>query len=91
LASGKGLAYLLKTLWNISSDLVYSGLVARAENRMVLNLLTPEWRQAEGVPDIQSYSGIAMVDSQPTAGNNRLPENITPQIVIDHHTPIRKL
>lgn len=88
LASGKGLSYLLKESWNISSELVYSGLVARAENRMVLNLLTPEWRHAEGLPDIHCYSSIALVDTQPGAGNNRLPANISPQIVIDHHRPL---
>jgi nanoRNase/pAp phosphatase (c-di-AMP/oligoRNAs hydrolase) len=88
LASGKGLAYLFKEAWNISSELVYSGLVARAENRMVLNMLTPEWRHAEGLPDIARYSSIVLVDTQPAAGNNRLPVNITPQIVIDHHRPL---
>jgi nanoRNase/pAp phosphatase (c-di-AMP/oligoRNAs hydrolase) len=30
-----------------------------------------------------------MVDTQPTAGNNSLPDNVVPDIVIDHH-PIRR-
>jgi nanoRNase/pAp phosphatase (c-di-AMP/oligoRNAs hydrolase) len=89
LASGKGLAWLLKKAWNIDSRLKYSGLVARAENRAMLNLLTPDWEHINGSLDIESFSAVVLVDTQPTSGNNSLPENYTPQIVIDHHHPIQ--
>lgn len=89
LASGKALADLLKSAWNIHSQLLYSGLVLRAENRSLLNLLTPEWQPGDIPADLASYSSVAMVDTQPGAGNNRLPLGTTPQIVIDHHHPLR--
>jgi nanoRNase/pAp phosphatase (c-di-AMP/oligoRNAs hydrolase) len=90
LASGKGLAFLLKNAWKIDSRLKYSGLVARAENQAMLNLLTPDWEHINGSLDINSFSAVVLVDTQPTSGNNSLPENCIPQIVIDHHQPIRE-
>jgi nanoRNase/pAp phosphatase (c-di-AMP/oligoRNAs hydrolase) len=89
LASGQALATLLKSAWNIPSRLCYSGLVLRAENRALLNLLTPEWEQVEAPSDLDHYSAVALVDTQPEAGNNRLPSSTIPQIVIDHHHPLR--
>lgn len=89
LASGKALATLLKKAWNISSRLVYSGLVARAENHVMLNRLTPEWEHSKKIPDLKKYSAVAQVDTQPGAGNNRLGEVQPKHIVIDHHYPIR--
>jgi nanoRNase/pAp phosphatase (c-di-AMP/oligoRNAs hydrolase) len=87
LASGLGLATLLRDAWKVPSRLVYSGLIARAENRAVLNLLTPDWQQEDQLPDVQRYSAVALVDTQPGSGNNRLPASIIPQVVIDHHHP----
>lgn len=89
LASGKALATCFKEAWSIKSDLLYSGIVARAENQAMLKFLVPEWRQAEPSIDLSRYSGICLVDTQPGAGNNSLPEDIAPQVVIDHHHPIR--
>jgi len=37
--------------------------------------------------DYRSYDLIALVDSQPGFRYNPIPENIVPQIVIDHHPP----
>jgi len=85
LSSGKTLAILLRDAWGICSRLVYSGLVGRAENKVMLDLLTPEWEQADVVEDIGEYSAVALVDTQPGSGNNRLPARITPHIVLDHH------
>ena len=90
LASGLGLATLFRHVWGIPSRLVYSGLVARAENRAVLHILTPEWEHVDNLSGFDRYSALVMVDSQPRAGNNRLPDNIWPQIVIDHHHPVRE-
>lgn len=85
LAAGKALATLFERAWGIPSKLAYSGLVARAENKAVLRLLTPEWQQVETLEDWSKYSAVALVDTQPGGGNNSLPAVVTPQIVIDHH------
>jgi nanoRNase/pAp phosphatase (c-di-AMP/oligoRNAs hydrolase) len=89
LAAGKTLAVLLEHAWKISSVMAYSGLVERAENRAMLRLLTPEWKPLETVGAWGQFSAIALVDTQPGAGNNNLPPELTPQIVIDHHHPLR--
>jgi nanoRNase/pAp phosphatase (c-di-AMP/oligoRNAs hydrolase) len=89
LASGKALATLLKEAWDIPSRLVYSGLVARAENHAMLKRLTPEWEHRERLPDLNQYSAVAQVDTQPGAGNNRLEAVQSNHIVIDHHYPVR--
>jgi nanoRNase/pAp phosphatase (c-di-AMP/oligoRNAs hydrolase) len=91
LASGKALATLLKKAWDIPSRLVYSGLVARAENHVMLKRLTPEWEHLEGLPDLTQYSAVAQVDTQPGAGNNRLDTVQPNHIVIDHHYPVRDM
>ena len=88
LSSGKTLATLLKDSWGIPSRLVYSGLVGRAENMVMLSLLTPEWEHADIVPDLEEYSAIALVDTQPGTGNNRFPTTKIPHIVMDHHRQI---
>jgi len=90
LSSGMGLATLFKQAWGIPYRLVYSGLVARAENRAMLHNLTPEWEQQDNLSGFEQYSALVLVDTQPRAGNNRLPESVWPQIVIDHHHPVRE-
>jgi len=90
LASGKVLATLFQVAWGISSRLIYSGLVARAENKAMLRLLTPEWEQEDMLSDMRRYSAIVLVDTQPGAGNNSLADGVVPQVVIDHHYPIRE-
>lgn len=89
LASGKAFATLLKSAWNIPSRLIFSGLVQRAENRTMLTLLTPEWEQNDVLSGLDEFSAVALIDTQPGAGNNRFPSTYTPQIIIDHHLPVR--
>ena len=89
LASGKAFATLLSSAWNIPSILLYSGLVQRPENRAMLSLLTPEWEHSDELTGLDRFSAVALIDTQPGAGNNRLPDTRVPQIVIDHHHPRR--
>ena len=91
LASGKALATLFREAWGIPSRLVYSGLVARAENQAVLKRLTPEWEHSDLLPDLKEYTAVAQVDTQPGAGNNRLNTVQPRHIVIDHHFPLRDM
>lgn len=90
LASGAALSTLLKEAWGIPNRLVYTGLVARAENRTVLNRLTPAWEYTATLTDLEKYSALALVDTQSGSGNNSLPTSHLAHIVIDHHHPIRE-
>ena len=89
LASGKAIGTLLETAWGVPCRLIYSGLVARAENRAMLNLLATEWQAMSQIGNIKDYSATILVDTQPGAGNNRFPTDQIPKIVIDHHHPLR--
>lgn len=88
LASGKAFATLLSA-WDTPSHLVYSGLVGRAENRAMHRLLTSEWEYKTVLPDLQEYTAVALLVSQPGAGNNSLSPGLIPDMVIDHHLPVR--
>lgn len=90
LASGKALATLLRDAWDVPSRLLYTGLVARAENHVMLTRLTPEWEKTETLPDLKQYSAVAQIDTQPGAGNNRLRFLHPNLIVMDHHYPVRE-
>ena len=89
LASGKALSTLLREAWDIPSRLVYSGLVARAENHVMLHRLTPEWEGSKALPDLRQYSAVAQIDTQPGAGNNLMRVVHPNHIVVDHHYPVR--
>ncbi len=89
LASGMALSVLIANAWGILSTLVYSGVVARAENRAMLQLLTPRWEHREQLSDFDAYTAVALVDTQPGAGNNSFPTERVAGIVIDHHNPLR--
>lgn len=89
LAAGAGLAYLLAEQWGIAAHQAYSGLVARAENVAMLKQLTPEWEEIDSLEEAPAHRTIALVDSQPGAGNNVLPEERVPEAVFDHHEPFR--
>lgn len=56
----------------------------------MLELLTPDWEHNDQLSNLENYTAIALVDSQPGAGNNRLPDDHPPDIVIDHHLPIQE-
>ncbi|MFN8008164.1 MAG: DHHA1 domain-containing protein [Terriglobia bacterium] len=87
LASAFGLQFLLSKLAEKSSLIGYSGIVGRAENRAMIKHLDIKLCSMSRIP-LKDYPCIAMVDTQPTTGNNSLPVNLFPKIVFDHH-PLR--
>jgi nanoRNase/pAp phosphatase (c-di-AMP/oligoRNAs hydrolase) len=91
LASGMALGEFLRAAWKIESQLIYSGLIARAENRAMLRLLTPTWEFNDRSLDYDRFTSVALVDTQPGAGNNRLPVERNADIVIDHHHPVQEM
>jgi nanoRNase/pAp phosphatase (c-di-AMP/oligoRNAs hydrolase) len=88
IASAVALKHLVKERFGIQSRVAYGGMVGRAENRAMLRLLdiklSPMWRIR-----LQTYRYMALVDTQPRAGNNSLPAKAKASIVIDHH-PLRR-
>jgi nanoRNase/pAp phosphatase (c-di-AMP/oligoRNAs hydrolase) len=88
LASALALKYLLHEKWGVGSLIAYGGIIGRAENRAMIRQLRIDIRPLQEV-NIKNFSVVALVDSQPGAGNNALPRHLIPDIVIDHHSPIR--
>ena len=84
LAGAWGLRRILKKLFERDAVIAYGGLIGRAENRALVSRL--------GIP-LQTYTPslvrqsdtIIMIDCQPHTGNSSLPEDIDPDVVIDHH------
>jgi nanoRNase/pAp phosphatase (c-di-AMP/oligoRNAs hydrolase) len=85
IASAVALRHLLMQALNVESTIVYQGIVGRAENRALVRYLGRPLRPLTDV-DLAGEAPIALVDTQPGAGNNALPAGSEVTIVIDHHT-----
>jgi nanoRNase/pAp phosphatase (c-di-AMP/oligoRNAs hydrolase) len=91
LASGKAVKQLINGMWGIPTKLLYGGVVGRAENRAMLEWLTPEWEHFNTCGNPFNFSSMVFVDCQPGSRNSiPINENL-PMIVIDHHHPILDL
>jgi nanoRNase/pAp phosphatase (c-di-AMP/oligoRNAs hydrolase) len=63
--------------------LTVDGMIARAENRVMVDSIPVPLEPVEAVP-IAPGTAVVMVDSQPYTGR-RASEDARPQVVIDHH------
>lgn len=84
IASAAALQLLVKRQFGVDSSIAYSGIIARAENRAMVNKLKIQLKQYNRIKQSR-YDCIALVDSQPGAGNNVLTADSDCDIVIDHH------
>lgn len=66
----------------------YSGIVGRAENQEMVRTLNLKLSHTRHL-SFKNYKYFALVDTQPRTGNNSLPDDIVPTLVIDHHPPRR--
>ncbi len=89
IASAFGLSLLIKRKFKAEAKIFYGGIIGRAENRAMVRELCIPMNSFDKL-DMRIFRTIAMVDTQPSAGNNQLPSKIIPDIVIDHHLPVRK-
>lgn len=88
IASAAGLRVLANHLSGVQCSLAHGGVVGRAENRALAKYLDLNLRSIDDV-DVNRFDLLALVDTQTGTGNNSLPDDIVPDIVIDHH-PIGK-
>ncbi|HPO68957.1 MAG TPA: DHHA1 domain-containing protein [Anaerohalosphaeraceae bacterium] len=84
IAAAAALRRLANSLFNIQCSIAHGGRVGRGENRAMVKYLGLNLRPMRQI-DIVQFELIALVDTQPGAGNNSLPQGIEPDIVIDHH------
>ena len=84
LASMLGLKALVESCQKSKPvTLTVDGMIARAENRAMVELIPIPLVPVETV-DIDPETAVIMVDSQPRTGR-RISEETAPQVVIDHH------
>lgn len=84
LAAAAALSVLLREVARVSTRVAFGGIVGRAENRALLHELAIDFERMDDI-EIPAGAAIAMVDTQPRAGNNSLPAGRIVSVVIDHH------
>jgi nanoRNase/pAp phosphatase (c-di-AMP/oligoRNAs hydrolase) len=84
LAAALGLKRLVEQASGARATLALGGIVGRAENRAMVDILRIPLTPVEDLAPA-SYDALAIVDSQPGTGNNSLPADRPVDIVIDHH------
>lgn len=86
IASAAGLGFLIERISGVSVTLAFGGIIGRAENRSLMEELGVPFERIEGL-EIGPGTVFALVDTQPGSGNNALPAEIVPSVVLDHHPP----
>lgn len=88
IAAAVALRKLVNTIAQISCSIAHGGTIGRGENRALVKYLQLNLHDCKEV-DYTKYDLVALVDTQPDTGNNSLPKEVTPDIVIDHH-PVKE-
>jgi len=88
LASAMALRHLLAMKLSRDAVIAFSGMIGRSENLAMAKELEITLIPLELV-DLDEFSAICMLDTQPGTGNNSLPAGHRVDIVIDHH-PLRE-
>jgi len=87
LASAYALKHIANIAFGIRSRIVYQGIIGRIENRNMVSILNlPAHRLKPG--EIQKYSHIALVDTQPDFENNSFPDSRKATLIVDQHPSI---
>jgi nanoRNase/pAp phosphatase (c-di-AMP/oligoRNAs hydrolase) len=84
LGSMLGLAYLVDACRAKPTRLTQDGLISRAENRAMVELLNIDLMPIDQVAWYDDEA-VVMVDSQPNTGRHSFNGNVSIQAVIDHH------
>jgi nanoRNase/pAp phosphatase (c-di-AMP/oligoRNAs hydrolase) len=84
IASALALHHLLREKLNVEGRIAYKGIMGRAENKALMHYLGHPLHQLTS-SDLDRAEAVALVDTQPGTGNNPLPPDRSPAIVIDHH------
>jgi nanoRNase/pAp phosphatase (c-di-AMP/oligoRNAs hydrolase) len=84
LGSMMGLAHLVESRLGIPARLTQDGLISRAENRAMVELLKIDLQPIENM-QFSKGDAVVMVDSQPRTGRHNVEGNLPLYGVIDHH------
>src|SRR3954463_2069842 len=84
LGSMLGLAHLVETRLGKPTLITRDGLISRAENKAMVEVLRLDPVKVEKV-DWAEGDAVVMVDSQPNTGRHTFPATVALYAVIDHH------
>lgn len=84
MAGAECLRALLTQELGIEVTVARGGIIGRAENRAMVQVLGLEHTPIDGL-DLGKFGIVALVDTQPETGNNSLPKGHRVDIVVDHH------
>ncbi|MGH7546030.1 MAG: DHH family phosphoesterase, partial [Gemmatimonadota bacterium] len=84
LASAFALVRLIREFTRAKAMIAFGGIVGRAENRAMIDVLKLPVQPAETLK-FRSTDAIALVDTQPATGNNSCPKGARVAVVLDHH------
>jgi len=85
LGSMLGLAHLVETRLGLPTRLTRDGVISRAENRAMVELLDLDLCPVEKLTWDEDGGAVVMVDSQPNTGRHNIAPCIPLYAVIDHH------
>ncbi len=88
IAAAAGLSKLLRRVFKRRVTTAYGGIIGRAENQQMVSVLGIRLSHLRHL-NWKHYRHFALVDTQPRTGNNQLPDEVTPDLVFDHH-PLRR-
>jgi len=84
LAAAVALRIIIKAKADTPALVGYSGFLTRPENREMVSVLRLPVHPIDEI-DLRRFRAIILVDTQPSAGNNRLSPGQLPTAVVDHH------
>src|SRR5262245_41112355 len=84
LGSMMGLAHLVENCLGLPTRLTRDGLISRAENRAMVDLLNINLEPINKVI-FEPGEALVMVDSQPNTGRHNLDPQVPLYAVVDHH------
>ncbi len=88
LASAMALRHLFAMKLSRNAVIAFSGMIGRSENIAMAKELEITLIPLDMV-DLDEFSAVCMLDTQPGTGNNSLPPDCRVDIIIDHH-PLRE-
>src|SRR5947199_9266898 len=84
LGSMMGLAHLVESCLGIRTRITRDGLISRAENKAMVDLLHLELASISKIK-FEENEALVMVDSQPNTGRHSFDASVPLYAVIDHH------
>jgi nanoRNase/pAp phosphatase (c-di-AMP/oligoRNAs hydrolase) len=88
IASAAALGFLTEQISDLKTSIAYGGMIGRIENKTMVSRLHIRLKQIRRIK-YDKYDLIALIDTQPGAGNNDFPAKKRCHVVLDHH-PRRK-